>query len=315
MFLNMYQPKITKDMKVSVLMVACMLGDKELVNAVLQHGANILQKDAQNRNALFYAINSDSSNNGEIVHVLLKHGINVNEVEIVEGYTPLAIAVSKNQKFIVKLLLEFNADVNHVVESSGNSALHLAVKNMNVDLVNALLTKGANLHLTNHQDQTATSLALGTSNTEIYKALVEEQYRLEKRAKEASTHAQQEDRGHNNTHNNHNKNSADSFNQEHSNSLSKHHSNSNSNNNVNEKKSLDMKTLNEHIIQRKILNRKKYKQEVLEHYKKAKKNVEPNLIRLSMNNDFLEIPIDFYNKENNSNTLNSYIGKILAIKF
>ena len=169
--------QISSQEKVTVLMYSCLKGDLQLVHTILKHNPNVNLKDSNNRNALFYSINADKGDNADIVLTLINSGINVNDPEKIGNiymHSPLTLATQKNMKNTVKTLLEHGADPNWVVEKDGNTALHLAVKNTNVEIIELLLQKGANLKIINNDNYTPLALALKISNTDIYQIIVEE---------------------------------------------------------------------------------------------------------------------------------------------
>src|SRR5690349_12371250 len=113
-------------------MFASMKGDVQLIHTILKHKPNINMKDINNRNALFYAIDSGKGDNADVVISLINAGVNVNEVEKQKGHSPLTLATAKNLKSTVKAILDNKADSNHIVESTGNTALHYAIQNSNL---------------------------------------------------------------------------------------------------------------------------------------------------------------------------------------
>jgi ankyrin repeat protein len=150
-----------------------MKGDVQLIHAILKHNPNINARDINNRNALFYAIDSGKGDNADVIMSLIKAGINVNEVEKAIGHSPLSLATYKNLKNTVKALLDSNADPNHIIES-GDSVLQIAVANNNLDIVKMLLEKGANPISSNKEGNSLIEMALKHSNSDIYRILLEE---------------------------------------------------------------------------------------------------------------------------------------------
>jgi ankyrin repeat protein len=164
-------------------------GDLQLVHTILKHSPNVNMKDASNRNALFYAINADKGDNADIVLTLVNSGINVNEPEKEGNLTansPLTLATQKNMRNTVKALLDNGADPNWVIAKDANSALHFAVKNSNIDIIEKLLQKNANLRAINKDNYTPLSLALKLSHTDIYKSLCEEHNKIVKKENEVA---------------------------------------------------------------------------------------------------------------------------------
>jgi ankyrin repeat protein len=181
--------QITTTEKVTILMYACLKGDLQLVHTILKHNPNVNMKDANNRNALFYAINADKGDNADIVLTLINSGINVNEPEKegnMTGNSPLTLATQKNMRNTVKALLDNSADPNWIIAKDHNTALHFAVKNSNIDIIEKLLQKNANLRAINKDNYTPLSLALKLSHTDIYKSLCEEHNKIVKKENEVA---------------------------------------------------------------------------------------------------------------------------------
>jgi ankyrin repeat protein len=155
-------------------MFAAMKGDVQLLHTILKHKPNVNLKDTNNRNALFYAIDSGKGDNADVVMSLIGAGINVNEIEKLKGHSPLSLATSKNLKSTVKVLLDCGAFANHVVESSGNTPLHYAVQNASLEMVRMLIGREANINVINNDNLSPIQIALGLTSTDIYKVLVEE---------------------------------------------------------------------------------------------------------------------------------------------
>lgn len=176
-----------KNEKVTMLMYSSARNDLQLVYTLLNHKPNVNAKDAYNRNALFYAINAEKGDNADVVLALISSGISIDDVDTLEGHTPLTLSSSKGLKQTVKTLLEHGANPDHQVIQNGFTALHYAVTMNNVDIIKLLIIKGANLKLMNKQDKTPISLALQLSHTDIYTMLVNEYNEREKREKEAAS--------------------------------------------------------------------------------------------------------------------------------
>jgi ankyrin repeat protein len=155
-------------------MFASMKGDVQLIHTILNHKPNVNMRDINNRNALFYAIDSGKGDNADVVITLIKAGVNVNEIEKQKGHSPLSLATSKNLKNTVKAILDNKGDPNHIVESTGNAPLHYAIQNSNLEIVKMLIIKEANVNVINNENTTPISMALNLSSTDIYKLLVEE---------------------------------------------------------------------------------------------------------------------------------------------
>ncbi|KAJ7604379.1 ankyrin repeat-containing domain protein [Mycena polygramma] len=107
------------------------------VDAALDHCADA--------NALDSALQGAASKGHmDIVHLLLKHGADVNGVYGKSGCA-LYCAVQNSHVDVVRTLLENGADVNAVI-GDGDSALQEAVQNDHVDIVRSLLECGADVN-------------------------------------------------------------------------------------------------------------------------------------------------------------------------
>ena len=97
---------------------------------------------------------------------LVKNGANVNRPSP-EG-SALQAACYQNNFALAKVLVDGKADLN-TQGPDGNSALMYAVLNQNLPLVELLVKAGADLKLLNKDNQTAYSLAMSLTDTEIQK--------------------------------------------------------------------------------------------------------------------------------------------------
>jgi ankyrin repeat protein len=104
----------------------------------------------------------------EIVKLLLERGADVNKNT--HGITPLYIAVSKDRVDIVRILVEQGgADVNST-DSSGMSVLDIACRDGNADMVDFLITHGADVNPTT--GHAPLYIAAGYDNESIINALI-----------------------------------------------------------------------------------------------------------------------------------------------
>lgn len=130
---------------------------------------------ADDANALFDRIRAHDA---EGVETLLKAGVKTN-VRDQFGRPPLWNAIEQKDLAIVKLLLEHGADpndsgkyVNPLGESGATLAMQ-AVDSRNVDILNALLAKGAKPDVANQYGMNALMIACMAGNAEMVRALIE----------------------------------------------------------------------------------------------------------------------------------------------
>jgi ankyrin repeat protein len=162
---------LNNEEQITPLMLAAKKGDLKLLEMLINNGADLDICDKNNRNALFHAINI-SVDNTEIIKKLISNRIDVNNIETLQGHSPLTYAVDKNMKSIVSILLDNNANPNCVIPSTGYSPLHLAIKKNSLDLVKMLLNKNADLMIIDNEDHSPLSLAMRLSLPEICKVLM-----------------------------------------------------------------------------------------------------------------------------------------------
>lgn len=88
-----------------------------------------------------------------------------------EGFSPLVIAIMKENYEIIYLLLERGVDVN-IKTNTGKTALFEAVRNSDVDLIEELISRGANVNEQDRSGETTLMLATQINKLNIIKLLV-----------------------------------------------------------------------------------------------------------------------------------------------
>jgi ankyrin repeat protein len=155
--------------KITPLHIAVSKGDQNIVEALLEKGANVEAKDKDGYNPLHIAV---TKQNQKIVEALLEKGANV---EVKDNYdqTPLHIAILKENKNIVEALLKHDADVE-AQNKFGLTPLHQALmyRNGNPVIVEALLEKGANVEAKNINGHTPLYVATISEYEETVKVLL-----------------------------------------------------------------------------------------------------------------------------------------------
>ena len=143
----------------------------EVSRLLLQRGADVNAPDDDGWAALTAAV---ESRRGRLVRFLVESGANVNYRcacggYLSGGYTPLAMAVQRDQPQIADMLLKAGADVN-VPTGQGATPLMIASKSGNFTLVETLLAKGADSNARDQQGNTA--LLEGADRIAIVRALL-----------------------------------------------------------------------------------------------------------------------------------------------
>lgn len=143
-------------------------GRLDIVQALLQKGADINQKDENGYTALHIAT---FNNNLDIVQALLNKGANV-DIQANNGYTALYIATFNNNLGIVQALLEKDANVNIQKADNGYTALCVVARKGYFDIVQALLEKDADVNIQTNGGCTALHIAAVNGRTDILKSLL-----------------------------------------------------------------------------------------------------------------------------------------------
>ncbi len=110
----------------------------------------------------------------EIVEFLLNHGADI-ELENIHGDTPLTLAARYarfGQYETIKALLEHGAKVNHK-DKHGRTALHDAAMYSGKEIINLLISYGADVNARDEHQSTPLHQAAMLNNIEAAKALVE----------------------------------------------------------------------------------------------------------------------------------------------
>ncbi|MFC1781558.1 ankyrin repeat domain-containing protein [Planctomycetota bacterium] len=147
-------------------------GDLEKVKKIIDRNPNQINvQDAQDFAPLHLA---SGKGHIEIVEFLLNHGADI-EAEILNGETPLMLAAryAGDGKYeTIKTLLEHGAKVNHK-DNGDRTALHQAAMYSGKEVINLLISYSADVNARDRHQSTPLHQAAMLSNIEAAKALVE----------------------------------------------------------------------------------------------------------------------------------------------
>jgi len=147
-------------------------GDLKKVKEIIDRDPNQINvQDAQGFTPLHLA---SGKGHIEIVEFLLNHGADI-ELEIFNGETPLMLAAQYaryGQYETIKTLLEHGAKVNHK-DQHGRTALHDAAMYSGKEIMNLLISYGADVNARDEHQSTPLHQAAMLNNIEAAKALVE----------------------------------------------------------------------------------------------------------------------------------------------
>ncbi|MDI9313406.1 MAG: ankyrin repeat domain-containing protein [Hydrotalea sp.] len=141
--------------------------DRDEVKRILEGIKNINQVDLSDHTTLMYA---SKFGHADVVQLFLNKGADVNQAEILDGWTALMYAIDEGFVEIVRLLLKNGADVNQP-DNNGGSCLMLASFKGNIDIIILLLKNGAKVNHTDKNGSTALRLAKDFRHSKIAEVL------------------------------------------------------------------------------------------------------------------------------------------------
>jgi ankyrin repeat protein len=152
------------------LMFAALAGKLEVVGYLVKNGADInVCNDTES--ALHLAIGSARF---DVMCFLLEQGADINGSNAERGFSPLQLAILRQNLQIVKYLIERDADVNLRTRDGWNmTAVHLATISGNLEILDCLIEAGANLNALDRNGSTALHWAVANDNTALALNLVE----------------------------------------------------------------------------------------------------------------------------------------------
>lgn len=166
------------------LHIAAEWGPLEIVQFLLDKGANVNAKSTQGNTPLHYAakqneaaiaqlllergaaINDQRSldgwaplhfaafnNSTETLQLLLERGANV-DIQNKDKETPLVLATRKDHAGAAQLLLEYHANIHHCGSALHRTPLHIAAEEHHIKTATILLAGGANINAQDHWGET-----------------------------------------------------------------------------------------------------------------------------------------------------------------
>ncbi|CAL7961031.1 conserved hypothetical protein [Alphaproteobacteria bacterium] len=152
------------------LYVSAHLGNIEIAKLLVNLGAHVDAATKSNKATplMAAAINSFP----DVIEFLLNAGANPNAKDV-GGNTPLILAALKGHSKVAELLMKFGSDVN-TVNNVGETALTLAASQGYLEVVEQLFNteKITNINYFNQNSYTALMLASRNSNADVVKSLI-----------------------------------------------------------------------------------------------------------------------------------------------
>jgi len=154
--------------QVTALMYACANAYEDIIQLLLQHGADPFFQDSTGAFPLYYAMgyHANYSTICSIIELGITHE-QINKVTLT-GSNALIYGCQRNSSLqSMELLLKHNININHQTKD-GSTALMFAVQKNNIDIIYLLLKYNCNIYLKNNMNQMAIEL---TSNKIIIQLL------------------------------------------------------------------------------------------------------------------------------------------------
>ena len=154
----------------TALHAAAANGNLEIVELLIERGADVNLKDIHGRVPMFVAL---AEHQPEVAARLAEADTNPN-VRTVDGSTLLVAAVRAEEVQLVQWALDHGTDVNAIRPEKNNpTALILAARKGNAEIVSLLLAAGADPDVANHEGETALDIAKGKKVKELLQTTAE----------------------------------------------------------------------------------------------------------------------------------------------
>ena len=152
----------------TALMYACKHGHTQIVNALIEAGANINLQNMFGETALIYACRY---NHPDIVNILINNDVDI-DIQSNDGYTALMHASIGDNERSVRLLIGEGVDKD-AQNNWKETALMLAVKNNKFAAANALIDLGVGVDIQDDLGNTALIIAVKSGNKDMVNMLIE----------------------------------------------------------------------------------------------------------------------------------------------
>jgi len=121
----------------------------------------------ENYNPVHQILHPDNKNSVDQKLNMLKYfdeyGLSFGKVDE-KGFKPIHYAAMYCSPAILKYFVEKEFDINDATAPQGDSLLHLAMQKDNLGVIDYLISKGANIHITNNKEQTPLEVVCDNDN-------------------------------------------------------------------------------------------------------------------------------------------------------
>lgn len=152
---------------VTMLMEAIEFGEEQIVDELLQEGANINLQNNYGQTALMFAIQKEQNT---VVDSLIALGADVNHQDK-NGCTPLMFAAYWGRTRCALIMMPQAKSC--LVNIQGQTALMIAIERRSVIIAKSLIFAGAKINIQDNIGDTALMLAVETRQADIVKAIID----------------------------------------------------------------------------------------------------------------------------------------------
>jgi ankyrin repeat protein len=160
------------DMGWSPLMFAVNNGYEDIVNLLIEKGADINIQAKNGFNALMTAIQGKTTIHTDIAKKLININANL-ELKNKKGNTSLMKAIDESKTEIANMIIKKNTNVIDIQSDDGYTPLMNAIEMNNIAIVKSLIEAGADITIKNNNGKTAFMMVTDHENKQIIKLLSE----------------------------------------------------------------------------------------------------------------------------------------------
>ena len=164
----------------TALHMACARNHLDVARLLIEHGADLSQKDGNGNTAFILAC---AKGQLETIKLLIEHGASINAPNSYH-WTPLSVAADQDQSVLAEFLITQGADVN---AGGGRTPLMRASERGNESLVRLLIKQGASVNHTNLGGASALLDAAVEGHAEVVKLLIQNGAKLDRQNEEGWT--------------------------------------------------------------------------------------------------------------------------------
>ena len=154
----------------TAFMLACMINNESAIKVLLNASADLNIAEVDGYTCLHYAVAKDCSK--DVLQAIIDHGANVNAMNK-RNETALIRAFTYKNESAIHVLLNSSAYPNIADDTYGDTCLHKAVtRDCSIVVLQALIDHGAIVNATNKKTRTALALACRINNEGAIKVLL-----------------------------------------------------------------------------------------------------------------------------------------------